>query len=62
MTDPEKEPILRVRMDADLKHQFFRICKGIDRIPSQMVRDMIRQFVREHAQGDLLVDAKRKRK
>ena len=45
------------RAEASLRDAFERAAKGNDRTVSQLLRDFMRDYVRKHAQGDLLRDA-----
>lgn len=55
------EEIIRARIESDLKAAFERSCKENDRTASQVLRDLIRNYVQENAektrQGDLLKPA-----
>ena len=50
------------RAEASLRDAFERAAKGNDRTVSQLLRDFMRDYVRRHAQGDLLADAPRAKK
>lgn len=52
------EEIIRARIDEDLKKAFDQACKKNDRTASQIIRDLIKEYVRKNAQGDLLGDKK----
>lgn len=58
------EEIIRARIDANLKAAFERACESNDRTASQVMRDLIRLYVQEHAgknaQGDLITPRKKK--
>jgi predicted transcriptional regulator len=42
------------RLPDELKYAFDRICAAGDRTASQILRDLIRSYVRDHSQSDLL--------
>lgn len=46
--------IVKTRVDVDLKVAFEAACRSQDRSASQVLRDMMRDYVRKHAQADLL--------
>jgi predicted transcriptional regulator len=54
-----------IRVPKDLKTAFEKAAKGLDRNGSQILRDHMREFVKwymkEHAQGDLLSPKKGKK-
>jgi hypothetical protein len=53
----ERTALLNVRIEPTVKAAFERMAKEIDRTPSQLlrdaVRDMLHQYARKHAQRDL---------
>lgn len=49
-----KEEVLPVRMDSELKAVFLRIAEMEDRPASQIIRELIREYVKSHAQLDLI--------
>ena len=51
-----------IRIDTDLKAAYLAAAKRNDRDGAQLIRDFIRQYVRENAQGSLLPKAGRKDK
>lgn len=53
------DEVIRARIGADLKTAFEEACKENDRTASQVMRDLIRQYIREHAQGDMLKGKKK---
>jgi len=55
-----EESVIRARIDADLKSAFESACKANDRTTSQILRDMIKAYVRENAQPELIPARKRK--
>lgn len=48
------EEIIRARLESSLKKSFEDACKANDRTASQVLRDLIRQYVKQNAQGELL--------
>lgn len=46
--------IVKARVDVDLKVAFEAACRSQDRSASQVLRDMMRDYIRKHAQADLL--------
>ena len=56
-----KEEVLPVRMDSELKAVFLKVAEMEDRPASQIVRELIRGYVKSHAQLDL-TEVKGKRK
>lgn len=44
------------RTEASLRDAFERAARGNDRTVSQLLRDFMREYVKRHAQGDLLRD------
>jgi len=50
----EKMAVINHRVPADLKRAFEDACKANDQTASQVVRAMMREYVRANAQGDLL--------
>jgi antitoxin component of RelBE/YafQ-DinJ toxin-antitoxin module len=52
------QDLIRTRIDADLKRAFEEACTRNDRTASQVLRDLIRDYVKKNAQGDLLKVAK----
>ena len=46
------------RVDENLKTEFATAAKSRDRTGAQLLRDFMREYVKRHAQGDLLKDAK----
>jgi metal-responsive CopG/Arc/MetJ family transcriptional regulator len=49
-----EETTLNLRLPADLKKSFDAACKANDQTSSQIIRAMIREYVKKKAQGDLL--------
>jgi len=45
---------IRARIPADLKSAFEDACKRNDRTASQVIRDFIRDYTKQNAQGELL--------
>jgi hypothetical protein len=58
MNDEGKE-IIRCRVDPDLKKAFEEASTRNDQTASQVLRQLMRDYVRHHAQGDLLKPKKR---
>lgn len=45
---------LTLRLPADLKAAFEMACKQNDQNSSQVIRAMMREYIKKNAQGDLL--------
>ena len=56
-----KEEVLPVRMDSELKGIFLKVAEMEDRPASQIIRELIRDYVKSHAQLDL-IEGKGKKK
>ena len=56
-----KEEVLPVRMNSELKTVFLKVAEMEDRPASQIIRELIRDYVKSHAQLDL-IEGKGKRK
>lgn len=56
-----KEVVLPVRMDSELKTVFLKVAEMEDRPASQIIRELIRDYVKSHAQLDL-IEGKGKKK
>ena len=56
-----KEVVLPVRMDSELKAVFLKVAEMEDRPASQIIRELIRDYVKSHAQLDL-IEGKGKKK
>jgi|BioPla2DNA2_1021312.scaffolds.fasta_scaffold366583_1 predicted transcriptional regulator len=56
-----KEELLPVRMDSELKAVFLKVAEMEDRPASQIVRELIREYVKSHAQLDLIEKGRRKK-
>lgn len=52
------ESTFTFRVDSALKKAFEQAAKSTDRSGSQLLRDFMREYVKRHAQGDLLADKK----
>jgi len=50
------------RIPEELKVAFENVCHQQDRTPSQIMRDMIRAYVRDHQQLELDLNQKTKRR
>lgn len=50
----EKTAVINHRVPEDLKKAFDAACKDNDQTASQVIRAMMREYVRRNAQGDLL--------
>ena len=50
----ETTAVINHRVPADLKRAFEDACKANDQTASQVIRAMMREYVRANAQGDLL--------
>ena len=50
----EPTSVINHRVPADLKRAFDEACKANDQTGSQVIRAMMREYVRANAQGDLL--------
>ena len=49
-----KDEVLPVRIDPELKAFFLKVAEMEDRPASQIVRELIRDYVKNHAQLDLI--------
>ena len=49
---------LNLRLPADLKAAFDAACAANDQTASQVIRAMMREYVKRNAQGDLLKGSK----
>ena len=49
-----KDEVLPVRIDPELKAIFLKVAEMEDRPASQIVRELIRDYVKNHAQLDLI--------
>lgn len=49
----EKDVQFAFRVEAQLREQFVRTCKGIDRSAGQILREFMREFVRDNVQASL---------
>lgn len=50
----EGKEMIRARIDADLKRAFEEACERNDQTASQVLRHLMREYVRKNAQGSLL--------
>lgn len=50
----EKTIVVNYRVPEDLKRAFESACKGNDQTASQVVRALMREYVKKNAQGSLL--------
>lgn len=48
------EEIIRARIPTELKKSFEEACKQNDQTCSQVLREFMRHYVKQNAQGDLL--------
>jgi len=53
----EKDVQFAFRVEAQLREQFVRICRDIDRPAGQVLREFMRTFVRQHIQTGLFDQA-----
>lgn len=56
-----KDKVLPVRIDPELKAVFLKVAEMEDRPASQIVRELIREYVKSHAQLDLIEKGKGKK-
>jgi antitoxin component of RelBE/YafQ-DinJ toxin-antitoxin module len=49
-----EEATIRARIPEDLKTEFEDACKRNDQTCSQVLREFMRHYVKQNAQGDLL--------
>lgn len=56
-----KTEVLPVRLDSELKTVFLKVAEMEDRPASQIVRELIREYVKSHAQLDLIETKRRKK-
>lgn len=54
------EDVIRARIETELKKAFEAACKSNDRTASQVMREMIKRYVTENAQGILPMKGGRK--
>jgi len=54
----DEKTTMTIRLDKSLRDAYDRAAKANDRTGSQLLRDFMREYVKRHAQGDLLKDAK----
>ena len=40
--------------EAQLKERFAKVAKANDRVPSQLLREFMKQYLKENAQGSLI--------
>lgn len=52
--EEEGKEIIRARIEGDLKRAFEDACKRNDLTASQVLRQLMREYVQKHAQGQLL--------
>lgn len=57
-----KNEVLPVRIDPELKAFFLKVAEMEDRPASQIVRELIRDYVKTHAQLDLIEGKGRSKK
>lgn len=57
-----KDMVLPVRIDPELKAVFLKVAEMEDRPASQIVRELIREYVKSHAQLDLIEGKGRSKK
>jgi predicted transcriptional regulator len=57
-----KDEVLPVRIDPELKAVFLRVAEMEDRPASQIIRELIREYVKSHAQLDLIEGKGRSKK
>lgn len=57
-----KDMVLPVRIDPELKAVFLKVAEMEDRPASQIVRELIREYVKNHAQLDLIEGKGRSKK
>lgn len=53
----EKDVQFAFRVESSLRQQFVRTCKGMDRPAGQVLREFMREFVRDHIQPSLFKDS-----
>lgn len=49
----EKDVQFAFRVEAPLREQFVRTCKEMDRPAGQVLREFMREFVKDHVQASL---------
>lgn len=52
--DMDETAVITHRVPADLKRAFEQACKANDQTASQVIRALMREYVRKNAQGSLL--------
>jgi metal-responsive CopG/Arc/MetJ family transcriptional regulator len=50
----EKKSRYELQLPESLKKSFEAAARTNDRMPSQLIRDFMREYIRKNAQGDLL--------
>lgn len=56
-----KDEVLPVRIDPELKAVFLKVAEMEDRPASQIVRELIREYVKSHAQLNLIEKGRSKK-
>jgi len=54
-----QEPIIRARVEPELKKAFEDACEKNDQTSSQVLRALMREYVSKNAQGELLKPKKK---
>lgn len=54
----DEKTTMTFRVEKSLREAYDRATKANDRTGAQLLRDFMRDYVKRHAQGDLLRDAK----
>ena len=54
----DEKTTMTFRVEKSLRDAYDRAAKDNDRTGSQLLRDFMREYVKRHAQGDLLKDGK----
>lgn len=56
----DKKTTMTFRLEKSLREAYDKAAKANDRTGAQLLRDFMRDYVRKHAQRDLLNESKRK--
>ena len=49
----DRDDTIKFRVEASLKRQFDETCRGQDQTASQVLRSLIRDYIRKHSQPEL---------
>ena len=57
-----KDVGLRIRIQKELREQFLEVCRAQDKPAAQVLREFMREYVRENNASEKQPDVQRKRK